>query len=62
MIKVISTCKKNVSAFWSAIDEDGKVVKGAKKVSKKGWAQYVEISTKPCGKKVSVTRHGPLPE
>ena len=61
MIKVISTCKKNVSANWSKLDGK-RVVKGESKVSRKGWAQYVEVTTLPSGKKVSVTRHGPLPE
>jgi hypothetical protein len=29
------------------------------KVTKAGWAMYVEITTLKNGKKVSVTRHGP---
>lgn len=66
MTKVISTCGKNVDSFWNAIETDKngnrKVVKGAKKVSKKGWVQYVEITTLPNGKKTSVTKHGPKPE
>ncbi len=39
-----------------------RVVKGESKVSQKGWVQYVEITTLPNGKKVSVTKHGPKPE
>ena len=62
MIKIISTCNKNVNSFWYAKDEEGKVVKGEKKFLKKGWVQYVEITTLPNGKKTSVTRHGPKPE
>ena len=63
MIKIISTCQKNVNSFWpSKKDENGKLVKGGKKVSQKGWVQYVEIDTLPNGKKTSVTRHGPKPE
>ena len=62
MIKIISTCNKNVSSFWSKKNKDGKVVKGEKKILKKGWVQYVEITTLPNGKKTSVTRHGPKPE
>jgi hypothetical protein len=63
MIKIISTCGKERNTFWpSKKDEDGKVVKGEKKVLKKGWVQYVEIDTLPNGKKTSVTRHGPKPE
>jgi len=61
MIKVISTCNKNVNSFWNKKDENGKVVKGENKVSRKGWVQYVEITTLPNGKKVSVTKHGPKP-
>ena len=62
MTKIISTCKKNVNSFWHKKDENGKVVKGEKKILKKGWVQYVEITTLPNGKKTSVTRHGPKPE
>ena len=67
MTKVISTCGKNVNTFWpSKVEKDKngkkKVVKGESKVSQKGWVQYVEITTLPNGKKVSVTKHGPKPE
>ena len=66
MTKVISTCNKNVSSFWNKVETDKngnkRVVKGESKVSQKGWVQYVEITTLPNGKKVSVTKHGPKPE
>lgn len=63
MIKIISTCQKNVNTFWpSKKNEKGKTVKGEPKVLKKGWVQYVEITTLPNGKKTSVTKHGPKPE
>ena len=62
MIKIISECNKNVKSFWYAKDKDGKVVRGEDKILKKGWVQYVEITTLPNGKKTSVTRHGPKPE
>lgn len=58
---VISECKRDRNAFWpSKFDEKGKEIKGAPKVLKKGWKQYVEITELPNGKKTSVTRHGPL--
>jgi hypothetical protein len=64
---VISVHNRNyVGGAYSKwdVDELGnrKVVKGEKKVLKKGWVQYVEIITLPNGKKESVTRHGPRPE
>ncbi len=63
MIKIISTCNKNLNSFWpSKKGKDGKVVKGGAKKLQKGWVQYVEITTLPNGKKTSVTRHGPKPE
>lgn len=63
MIKIISECKKDRNTFWpSKLGEDGKLIKGEPKVLKKGWVQYVEITTLPSGKKTSVTRHGPKPQ
>lgn len=60
--KVISICGKDCNSHYYRLTEDGKVVKGGTKFLKKGQAQYVEITTLASGKKVSVTRHGTLPE
>jgi len=54
--KIISRHGKNCDSVYR--DKDGKVT--SKKVMKKGWAMYVEVETLANGKKVSVTKHGPL--
>jgi hypothetical protein len=56
-VKVISIHKKDCNSVYRSVN--GKVV--GKKVTKAGWAMYVEITTLKNGKKVSVTRHGPKP-
>ena len=62
MIKIISTCNTNKDCLWpSRKGTYGTIIKGGRKVLKKGWVQYVEINTLPNGKKTSVTRHGPKP-
>jgi hypothetical protein len=60
MTKVISVCNRDCDSHYYRRDEKGKILKGEPKVLRKGWAQYVEITTVN-GKKVSVTRHGPMP-
>jgi len=55
-IKIISRHNKDCDSVYR--DVTGKVI--CKKVMKRGWAMYVEVETLADGKKVSVTRHGPL--
>lgn len=61
-IKLVSLHGKDCKSHYFRRDEDGKIVKGGAKVLKKGWGMYCEITVLPNGKKVSVTKHGPLPE
>lgn len=65
-IKQISVCDTDCDsvAYKVVTDERGNSQKKVAyhKVTRKGWSQYVEITTLPNGKKVSVTKHGPLPK
>ena len=60
--KLISTCGKDCNSHYYRLTDDGRVVRGEEKYLEKGQAMYVEITTLASGKKVSVTKHGQLPE
>ena len=53
-IKIISLCKRDCNS----VVKNRKGVVLYNKVTRKGYAQYVEITTLPNGKKTSVTKHG----
>ena len=65
-IKLISVCETDCSStsYKTVVDEKGRSNKvvAFDKNTKSGWGQYVEITTLPNGKKVSVTKHGPIPK
>lgn len=66
IINTISVCKTDCDSetFKIVKDEKGnsRKVLAYHKVTRKGWGMYVELTTLPNGKKVSVTKHGKIPK
>ena len=64
--KIISVCKTDCDSKSYKMVQNSRggldKVLAYHKVTRNGFCMYVEIETLPSGKKVSTTKHGPLPK